>query len=188
MVKLVVGLTGPIGSGKDTLALGLVERMGAKRVKFADPLYAMANALDSAIHPDMPHSAKDAPLWDRAGLPTRRKVMETLGTEWGRALHTTLWLDAAKASIEAAAEELVVVSDVRFENEAEYIRSVGVLVHLYPNWDCPRTGHASDTRLAKHPRDVILPLSNGQVADGLKGLEQIVSLYRLGLGDSIGIP
>ena len=188
MVKLVVGLTGPIGSGKDTLALGLVEKLGAVRIKFADPLYKMATALDSAIHPDMAHADKDGPLWGMEGLPTRRRVMETLGTEWGRALHTSLWIDAAKQAIGQANTDLVVVSDVRFPDEAEYIRSVGVLVHLFPNWECQRTGHVSDARLEKHGQDVILPLSNGKVADGLKGLQQIIDLYRLGLVDSIGIP
>lgn len=186
--KLVVGLTGPIGSGKDTLAMCLVKKHNAVRVKFAGPLYCMAKALDSAIYPDMPHAEKDMPLWGKPGMPTRRTVMETLGTEWGRALHTSLWIEAAKDTIEKVQTELVVISDVRFEDEAEYVRSVGLLVHLYPNWECQRTGHVSDKRLPKHGRDVILPLSNGQEAEGLKDLEKIIDLYRLGLVDSIGIP
>ena len=192
----IVGLAGPIGSGKDTLAEALLYHLpSAEKLKFADPLYAMANALDSAIHPLMPHAEKSMPLWDRAGLPTRRYILETLGTEWARKLiHEDFWLLALEAAATEANVQVVVVSDVRFENEAAFIRRHGLLVHLMPNWPTESTGHVSDVRIKQLPQDARIALSLGKVKEGVDELLRIVEKGRharnadAGLGDSCIVP
>ena len=42
---MILGLTGPPGSGKDTLADYLVEKYNFKRVAFADPIRAQVKFL-----------------------------------------------------------------------------------------------------------------------------------------------
>lgn len=54
-----------------------------------------------------------------------RYLMQTLGTEWGRAIDPQIWLKAwlreARAETWAGAKGIV-VDDVRFLNEAEFLR------------------------------------------------------------------
>lgn len=64
------------------------------------------------------------------GYLTPRKVLQTLGTEWGRDYSKDVWIDY---TLRKAGERLkdnllldyVVVTDVRFMNEAKKIREVG---------------------------------------------------------------
>lgn len=121
----IVGLTGPAGCGKTTVA-GMVE--GAVVIQLADPLYAalaLMLGVDEAI---LRHrGAKERPLpgFDRSP----RQLLQTLGTDWGRAfVGPDVWLRMAGRRIDAlhaAGATTVILADVRFENEAEWIRNRG---------------------------------------------------------------
>lgn len=55
--------------------------------------------------------------------PSPRQLLQTLGTEWGRAIDPDIW---AKATLrEAQKYEKVVISDVRFLNEVDLINEAG---------------------------------------------------------------
>jgi hypothetical protein len=73
--------------------------------------------------------------------------MQTLGTEWGRQMiGEDLWLRAMATHLDECASEndRIVISDVRFANEAEFIRSRGTLWHLIrPGYGL--AGHASES-------------------------------------------
>lgn len=121
----LLGLTGPAGCGKSTVA-GMIE--GAVVIQLADPLYAalaLMLGVDEAI---LRHrGAKERPLpgFDRSP----RQLLQTLGTDWGRAfVGADVWLRMAGRRIDAlhaAGATTVVLADVRFENEAEWIRNRG---------------------------------------------------------------
>lgn len=179
---MIIGLAGPIGSGKDTMANYLVQHFQAHRLKFADALYDMAGALDSVIHPDMPHEAKDGYLLNNPALGTRRNFMEKLGTEFGRqCIHHNFWVLKLDAEVKKhrfifGNDVNLVISDVRFENEASYIRDAGgMVVHLKPDWPCQRTGHASDAGIAFVKGDSVLPLSLGKIANAGNLLMKIIA-------------
>ncbi len=88
----------------------------------------------------------------------------------------------------------MLVSDVRFENEAAFIRDRGVLVHLMPNWATESTGHASDVRITQVAGDARIALSQGKVSEGVKELMRIVEKAAQRLhasersGDSCNVP
>jgi sulfur relay (sulfurtransferase) DsrC/TusE family protein len=56
---------------------------------------------------------------------TVRRLLQTLGTEWGRSVSETLWLDymyRVGVNTQPDAVNYILVTDVRFHNEAKYIR------------------------------------------------------------------
>ena len=120
---MILGLTGRAGAGKDTAAAAL-RTLGFERVAFADPLREMLRALGLRDE-HMVGPAKELPV-PHLGLSFRR-LAQTLGTEWGRALDPELWVKVARDRVRTALErgKHVVVTDVRFDNEARMIRDAG---------------------------------------------------------------
>lgn len=180
-MSVLIGLHGPIGCGKDTLARLLVSARGAARVKFADKLYAMAAAFDPVIHPDMTHAEKEMPVLGMPDFGTRREFLQKLGTEFGRELISPdIWTTALKLRVEelwrADPTKVIVVSDVRTPNEAEMIRKLGILIHLDSNWVDPNltNAHSSNKPLPCIPGDVRLTLKKDREAAGLSRLLDIV--------------
>lgn len=128
----IVGLTGRKYHGKDTAAQVLVEH-GYKQMRFADPLknmlrafYRTCGAPLDIIERKIEGDLKESPCRYLCGR-TPRYAMQTLGTEWGRALiDDCLWVNALK--IRCADADKVVVSDVRFGNECAAIHDIGGMV------------------------------------------------------------
>jgi hypothetical protein len=132
----LIGFSGYRGSGKDTAAEVLRLQCGHQRRPFAGPLKAMLRALLSVqgVEPDhieemLEGRLKEVPSTFLGGK-TPRHAMQTLGTEWGRGLiGPTYWLEAWDRSLQTAS--LVVVTDVRFPNEADEIeRRGGFMIHI----------------------------------------------------------
>lgn len=147
----VIGLTGAAGSGKDTVR-GMLEAHGYIGIAFADPMRAMlAELLEHAGLPEAwltERQRKEEPIpW--LGL-SYRQMAQTLGTEWGRALHPDFWLRIAGMRMGSYGEGArFVISDVRFGNEAKLVRELGGVI-----WRIQRPGieavrpHVSETELA----------------------------------------
>jgi hypothetical protein len=129
---MLIGLTGRAGHGKDTAANALA---GYRKYAFADPIKEALNAMFGFHH----HFWEDRE-WKETPLPgigrSPRFLAQTLGTEWGRErVRPTLWVDLfimtmRRWQVEQQAtrpyEVLnVVVSDVRFPNEAKAIKELG---------------------------------------------------------------
>lgn len=123
---MIIGFCGPIGAGKTTAALHLVEAHGFDRVRFAGPLKAMLKALgltDRELDGDL----KESPC-ALLGGQTPRWALQALGTEWGRMLiHADLWINAWRAASKPYLN--VVADDVRFPNEVAAIHSMGGRVY-----------------------------------------------------------
>jgi dephospho-CoA kinase len=116
----ILAVTGSMGSGKSTVT-GLIKAEICKRrswqlVKFAQPMYDMQEY-----------------IYDRAGLtipkPKDRKLLQWLGSDWGRSIDVNLWVNIWKANAELELKRspniLVMCDDLRFDNEAEMVKSVG---------------------------------------------------------------
>jgi hypothetical protein len=128
----LIGITGAAGSGKDTAADRLVSAHAFRKVSFAGPLKdglcAMFNWTPEQINDRV---FKETSLPDIGKSP--RQLMQLLGTEYGREMvHPDIWLILARRKIEAFMQyRSVVISDVRFDNEAEMIRAMGgQIIHL----------------------------------------------------------
>ena len=162
---ILIGITGPAQSGKSTLAgefRRLVEFRGQKYAEkpFAGPLKRML----ASIGVDTSDLSKNVPVAFLDGSVTPRILMQTLGTEWGRSLLPNLWLHVWRHELDTEAA-VTAVPDVRFDNEAELIRSLGgtiIHVHRKPTADMLAVpAHASEAGIARVKGDIIFRNDRG---------------------------
>lgn len=136
---LLLGLTGPVRSGKTTAAQFFTDR-GYREYRFADPI---VKALSLVLGIDMQRfepGIKDDLLegFDR----TPRFMVQTLGANWGRELvGEDIWIKLAEKMLLKLRGEVdggsyppalkLVIPDVRFNNEAQWLRRMGgKLIHI----------------------------------------------------------
>jgi len=155
----IIGLTGPAGSGKSTVAAILRQNHGFTEESFAQPIRDFIHGLIAPETPcsEMMREQKESPhplLYGKSP----RYAMQTLGTEWGRNLiHPDFWITLLERDLRDCADILprVVISDVRFHNEASWIRERGELWHL-TRPGLPVNSHASESGIAITDRDIVL--------------------------------
>lgn len=147
--RCLVGLIGHKGSGKDTAA-EVYGQYGYTNLKFAEPLKDMLRVIfraagddEATIERRIDGDLKEMPCAALRGK-TPRFAMQTLGTEWGRdTIGDDIWTNLL--AMRAKAEDMVVVTDVRFPNEVETIYGLGgrmIGVHR-PDLD-PDLSHPSE--------------------------------------------
>lgn len=127
---LLIGLTGRAGTGKDTVAAYLEDQYAFTVLAFADPLRDMLGALLQHVDVDgawmVERALKEQPVHVIGA--SYRALAQTLGTEWGRnTVHPDLWLRIAeyRANQALGMGSNVVITDVRFPNEAAWLRRAG---------------------------------------------------------------
>lgn len=129
----IIGITGKAGSGKDTAAAALERHYNFEVVHFSDALKAGLAAMfswDPAQLDGSQREWREAPYQINGVLiPSPRYMMQTIGTEWGRQMiHPDIWVLATHERIRQSCSPHFVISDVRFNNEAEWIIAQGGLV------------------------------------------------------------
>lgn len=124
---MIIGLTGLAGSGKDTVAGHLIERYGFEPISFAAPLYAAVGIITGMSYSELSdRDVKEKPIKWLGRSP--REILQSLGTEWGRKMiHENLWVMVAMHRVAEITEDggNVVITDVRFDNEAIAIKLAG---------------------------------------------------------------
>jgi len=131
-IKLVA-ISGAARSGKDTLAQALCGQFGYKQYSFAEPIYKMLNTL-----PYLEHLASGLPTVEKEKehsfyAKSPRRMLQTLGTEWGRnCVSEDLWIwileEKFERKYDITKHSSYVISDLRFPNEANWVRKLGGLV------------------------------------------------------------
>jgi hypothetical protein len=144
----ILGIMGVARAGKDTAAQALVAD-GWTRVALADGVRGAAMALDPHVDEDWRLSDRLDFVegdWDTAKKDAEiRRTLQRMGTEAGRQIHgEDCWIKLAKKKIDAAPGP-VVITDVRFANEAEAIRSWGgKIIKIERPGVGPCNGHSSE--------------------------------------------
>lgn len=132
---MIIGICGVARSGKSVSAAILQNKLGFKEHSFAAPIREFVWKLldvDAATF----ETIKDKPHPLLSGK-TPRYAMQTLGTEWGRdTISQTLWIDVCIHKAKNHPGN-VVISDVRFENEAAAIRNAGGIIIKIVRKDAP---------------------------------------------------
>lgn len=124
----LIGLTGAKGAGKDTVADHLEYMYNFKTMAFALPIKAALSAMHGVpISMFMDPLKKEVPQPKLLGR-TPRFLMETMGTGWGRDMvDKDYWVNLLSLNAREclAANVSVVVSDVRYDNEAQLVKDLG---------------------------------------------------------------
>lgn len=120
---MLIGLTGPEGAGKSMAGKMLAAHYQLTLMPFAGPLKRMLEA--AGVPPANLYGgpADKAQALYVLGGASARTAMQSLGTEWGRALHPDIWVRMWEASV--SSETGAIADDVRFQNEAASIRGAG---------------------------------------------------------------
>lgn len=184
---MLVGLTGRMGAGKDTvykiLSAKLKNKETIKRLAFGDAVkksaYAIFGGEKSKYFGTQEDKNEKLPFWeDKLGeaYSTYRRIAQTFGTEICRNnIHKDIWVLALEPKIQELLKEgiSVVVTDIRFDNEAKLIKSYGGLVVEVVNTN---NNHAKDLHASEEgvsPNLIDLQM----VAGSLYELDQSVETF-----------
>lgn len=135
MSKLIIGVSGFIGAGKDTLANHLTTFHHFKKMSFASSLKDVVSAVFSWDREMLEGATKTSREWreqrdewwsNRLGRDiTPRWVLQYWGTEVCRmGFHNDIWIASLEYKLTQTKDD-VVISDVRFPNELNSIKNVG---------------------------------------------------------------
>ena len=177
---LLIGLTGRAGAGKSTVARMLGD-YAFMELAFADPIVDMVGALFSLSGIDgawmVERSLKEQPT--TLGV-SYRQLAQVIGTDICRHITADFWLRVMALRLQAAElrEENVVISDVRFPNEADWITARGGYVIRVLRNDLPAVRpHASEAHTDLLPVTTEL-LNFGSLATLQDQVERLVQTLR----------
>jgi hypothetical protein len=173
---VIIGLSGYSRSGKDEVAKILVEEYGFTRVAFADKirelLYEMNPIVDTHYRLQ---SLVDAYGWDEVKRrPQVREMLQDLGVGARTLFENNFWINQAlNPHIYdhpiVGVNKNIVITDVRFTNEADIINALGGQV-----WRIKRPGvEAVNGHVSEHDLDgykVKMILKNEGTLDDLREL------------------
>lgn len=161
-MSLLIGIHGKARAGKDTAAAHMVRNYGFVRTAFADPLKRAAQQMFGLTEAQTYSDELKEVMIPHWGY-SPRQLFQLLGTESGREVFgEDMWLRRWQIDAERIADEgnHIVVTDVRFANEAEMIRARGgVIVHLLRPTDNglgQQAFHASERGIEIEAEDVII--------------------------------
>jgi hypothetical protein len=133
---MIVGITGLIGSGKDTAADYLCTFHGFKRMSFAGALKDAVAVVFNWDRDLLEGSTKVSREWreevdtwwaERLNIPhlTPRWVLQQWGTEVARkGFHNDIWVASVENRLRGLKDDIV-ITDCRFANELKAIKNAG---------------------------------------------------------------
>lgn len=154
---MIIGLTGKKGCGKSTVGEYLAVNYGFEQGGFADILKEAAGALFH-VHPDQVDQWKNERVEitvsginvtpehpdDVLRVLTWREMLQRFGTEMGRNVFgENFWVD--QFWLDHDLKEKLVITDVRFNNEAESIKKRGgKIIQIHRSSCATEDSHASE--------------------------------------------
>ena len=168
---MIIGIAGKATSGKDTAGKYFIENYQFLHYYFAKPLKDGAKIMFGLTDEQLLNKEKIIEPWGRSP----RQIYQLLGTEVGRSIDTNVWVKNAQMFIDNSCGRSVVITDVRFSNEALWIREQGGVV-VYIERDQPTIeefGHSSENGLCDNDIDIYVK-NDGTIEDLHNKLGELV--------------
>lgn len=156
--EVIIGLSGRMGSGKDTAAAGVSRWLNFAVVHFADPLKLAAQRMFGFTDAQLYTGAGKNSLDLRWGV-TPRDVLQRLGVGAREIFGEDFWVKRLLMDLPPQ----VVVADVRFPNEAQAIKDRGGRVIRIERGPRVPADHISETALDDWAFDAVIE-NDGTVA------------------------
>lgn len=152
---VLIGLIGYKHSGKDTMADYLVQKYGFKKHAFADPVKQACRIMFQLEKEQLDDPQLKEVLDERWGM-TPRQMMQKFGTDMVRCmLGDDFWVKNMDMKIQKETNNNIVISDVRFRNEAEWVRqNNGVLIRIVDGKTQHTDTHPSETEQLSIQEDI----------------------------------
>lgn len=157
---MIVGISGLIGSGKNTVAEYLVAQHNFQQLSWAVSLKDAVSSIFGWDRNMLEGITEESRLWreqvdtwwsERLNIPdlTPRFILQHLGTDLMRdKFHDDIWVASLENKLRKSTNNIV-ISDCRFDNEIKTIKKLGgitirVIRNPLPSWvDLCRTDHAA---------------------------------------------
>ena len=159
---MLIGISGKAGCGKDTLGKYLCDEYRCLHYYFAKPLKEGAKIMFALTDDQIAN--KEVPIEPWGISP--RKIWQLLGTEVGRGIDPAIWIKNAEMFVKSVPGRTVVITDVRFDNEAIFIRNRGgVVINIVRDKDdIIENKHSSEGGLRPDNIDLTIK-NNGSIED-----------------------
>ena len=169
---MIIGISGKMGAGKDTAAAILV-KMGYLQASFAQNLKSVASIITGIPYDEIVTREVKRMQAPDTNL-TVAQVFQLLGNGIRNILGDDIWIKSLFNNIKG--DENVVISDVRYLNEAEAIRKRGGIIirierskentaHTIGSQDGRDPIHVSETELDRYEHFSIVLDNNGTIED-----------------------
>jgi len=147
----VIGFAGKAHAGKDLAGKYLVDKYYFKHYYFAKPIKEACRYMFQLTEEQIKNKEEVIEPW---GI-SPRTMYQHIGTDIGRSLDPNLWIKNAEIFYKQAIGFSIVITDVRFSNEAKWIRSKGGVVIQIKRDNKPiaESSHASENGMNESDYD-----------------------------------
>jgi hypothetical protein len=176
---MIIGLAGKAGSGKDLFAELIKKRLtSVENLAFAKPIKDAAKILFNFTDDQLYNYIKKEeidPIWDKSP----RQIFQLLGGMLRKDVHENFFIMNIKQKIESSNANVIVITDVRFINELEFIRSIGgkIIKILRPN--AITTEHCDDISeqgISNELADVII-INDGTIEEFEDKIMELLKIF-----------
>jgi len=183
---MLIGLHGKARSGKTTTANMLVRDHNFREVTFAESLKKICMEMFDLSFEQSYGVLKE--VVDSRYNMSPREIFQIVGTECMRKINPGIWIDKVKTFIVNHIDLIdIVISDVRFKNEFDFVESIGGHMVKIVRIDGPRLA-TQDTENHKSEVDLdgvlndqysaVIEAESGDIEFLGKSIDQMVKKWR----------
>lgn len=157
--KKIIAFTGPAGSGKDTAANAILNAYpDSEQLSFAYTLKKTCQVLFNLSESQL-NDTIEKELVDPRYNKSPRELFQWMGTDIIRnTFGNDFFVNIMRDKINKSNKSIIVINDVRFDNEAELIKSMfGKIVKIERKEQKKVTSHSSENGINYKYIDVIIP-------------------------------
>ena len=154
-LPMLIGFAGKARSGKDTAGKYLVDKYQFAHYFFSKPLKEATKIMFNLTDEQIKNKEQSAEPWGRSP----RDLYQRVGTDIARTIDVNVWVKGADIFLKNNPGQSVVITDVRFSNEAFWIRNKGgvvVFLESKTRGIYEGDGHASENGLKGSDVDIII--------------------------------